>query len=81
MTDQEIITYIHEVNPAGSSEDVAAFRRMMRCFDCEDSVTPEEGHQRIQASMRMLIDDVEYSGDDNTARAIIADRLKGLNRG
>ncbi len=53
ITDQDILNHcISKGNKTPTQEDVNAFRRFMRHFQCEDAETVEEAHEKIQISMR-----------------------------
>lgn len=81
MTDEQILEHIRNKNPNGSQGDVDAFRRLMKAFDCEDSETPEEGFQRILASLDALSKDLESEPDELKQRVLVATRLRGFRKG
>jgi len=46
-------------NLQATEGDVAAFRRFMVAFDCEDSETFQEAHEKINASMEDIGDKMD----------------------
>ena len=78
MTDEHILQSLLVQNPNATERDVAAARRFMRCFDCEDSEIYTEAKERILASMDMMNDAIDHAPDDFTACCILRERLAKL---
>lgn len=77
ITDKEILEFCLVTNKNATTDDVAAFRRFMRCFDCEDAATPQEAQEKVLASMDMITNEIQRM-DDLTARAYMRERYSKL---
>ena len=78
LTDTQILEGLRVRNPNASLLDVAATRRFMKCFDCEDSEFFEEANDKILASMDICLERVNNARDDFEAREIIQETYKKL---
>lgn len=78
ITDQEIISGLHRKNPNADQRDVDAYRRFMRCFDCEDAESFEDADEKILLSMDMMNDAVDAAPNSFEAHRILRERLAKL---
>ena len=56
MTDAEIRNgYLAKHGRLMSQEDLSGLRELMQRFDCEDSTSFEDAHERIVASLKLIV--------------------------
>lgn len=75
MTDEDILNFTLVNNPNATQKDVESFRRLMFVFDCEDSETPAEAHERIATSMSLLCDEVGHAESQEEQGRIVREKL------
>jgi hypothetical protein len=78
LSDQQIMDGLRDKNPNATEKDVAAYRRFMRCFDCEDAETYDDAQERILLSMDMMSDAVDSAPNRFEAHRILRERLAKL---
>lgn len=69
---------IKKERPEMRDGDIAAALRFAACFDCLDSATYAEAHEKICASISMIGDELDSVDDEEEQRSILRERYKNL---